>query len=60
MQHSLFTGVTPFCAPEEDDGTNHFLFSARDSNTDCSKAAGQSQPLGVAFSTLCLLCVRED
>lgn len=44
MQHSLVAWVTPFHAPEEDAGTNHFLFSARDSNTGCSKAAGQPQP----------------
>lgn len=60
MQHSLVAWVTSFCAPEEDAEPTISCFQQGTTRPDCTKPAGQSQPLGVAFSTLCLLRVGED
>lgn len=59
-QHSLVAWVTSFCAPEGDAEPTISCFQQGTARPGCTKPAGQSQPLGVAFSMLCLLRVGED
>lgn len=60
MQPSVVALVTSFCAPEEDTEQTISCFQQGTAKPGCTKPAGQSQALGDALSTLCLLCVGED
>lgn len=51
-QHSLVAWVTSFCAPGEDAEPTISCFQQRTARPGCTKPAGQSQLLAVAFSTL--------